>query len=454
MNSLTAKAESLHDAGKYKEAEALFAEVLQEDPTHPGKLFNLAKALHHQGKEKEAILKYCDVLVAPGEYPVYKANAANNLGLILSGYGKTQEAVTAFEFALSLIDNFAPAENNLGNLLLKDGDFHGALKRYDSALKMDGKCFDACMNCGTVQLATGDMPRGWRNYEYRWKTASFATKPIIGQTRWKGQSLEGKTILLTGEQGKGDAIMGVRYAPLVRERYNPERLLYHGHRETMNLFRHVQGIDELSCVTDPNDVDPSTYDYHCPLFSLPDIFSTRLGDVPHDTYIHVPGEFGLVDTGKLRVAMVWAGSPGHANDKDRSVLPSLFEPLSKLDGIDWFSLQVGESAKQCPSWAKDLSPYITDYTDTAQALNELDLVISVDTSVVHLAGAMGRPTWTLIPYSPDWRWMLTGDESPWYPSIRLFRQETKGDWADVVTRIKPELAKLSANHRVSKTTPR
>jgi tetratricopeptide (TPR) repeat protein len=440
MESIVSRAEDLHVQRKYDEAEELYTAAIDEDPTNLAKRFGLAKNHHAKGNAVTAVNLYSDILLAPGAWPDAKSNAANNIGIILLDFGKTLEALQSFEIAISLDPNCAAAQNNIGNILVTTGDFQGAREHYETAMRLDGSLFDARMNCGTIQLTTGDFINGWKNYEYRFKTPSWQTRPIDDPRRWKGEDLAGKRLLLSGEQGLGDAIMGIRYAPLIRERFNPAKLLYHGHRETHELFEYVKGgFDSRSCVVDPNDIPSEDYDYHCPLFSLPAIFETTLENVPSNPYIAVTDDFDFGPTEALKVGLVWAGNPGHKLDALRSINPELLEPLRRMYAVDFFSLQVGKRSGECPDWVTDLSPKLANLTDTASALQSLDLLISVDTSVVHLAGAVGCPTWMLTPFSPDWRWMLERDDSPWYPDLTLFRQQTKGDWLPVIARIRKAL---------------
>ncbi len=449
--TLSAKGEKLQREGKYTEAEKVFRRDLEKTPGNPAKLFNLASSLHAQGKRIDAVKMYSDVLLAPGEYPEAKAWAANNIGILMLSLGKEAEAMQSFNIALSFIPNYAAACNNIGNVLLAKGIYGKAAEAYMAAMEADPKLADARQNCGTVQLLTGDFTNGWKNYEYRWQTPNWRTIPVKDPRRWKGEPLKGKRLLLTGEQGIGDAIQFIRYAPLIRGQYNPAQLLYHGHRETHELFAHVRGgFEKLSCIVDPNDISSVDFDYHCPLLSLPAIFKTRLGKIPCLPYLENIEAATLRDTGRLKVGIVWAGSPVHLKDAERSVKPEQFEPVSRVENVDFYSLQFGDKSKDCPEWAENLAPRIKNFTDTAGLVQALDLVISVDTSIVHLAGAIGKPVWMATPYSPDWRWMLETEESPWYPHLRLFRQQERGEWKPVFERIAEELKKHVERHEFSR----
>lgn len=425
-------------ARNYQGAEFLFREALKQEPGNVQVLFNLAHALHQQGRWQECAEIYGDILLLPGEYPREKAAAANNLGLMVLNFGRYEEAIVSFRLALELDPDLTAAHNNIGTAHLHLGQYGNAQASYDKALSLDADCWDARMSCGTIKLLMGDMPRGWREYEHRWKASNLQTIPIRHKKpRWKGQDLKGKTILLTSEQGLGDAIMGIRYAWLVKDR-EPARIVHHGHAETVDLFAGVECLDQRTAEHDPNDIDPTSYDYHCPLFSLPDVFGTRLGNIPASVpYIHVEGAIDLPDNGRPKIALAWAGSPGHKRDRERSIDLATLAPLLSINA-DFYGIQKGQRAEQIKGFPQitDLTPRLKTLTDTAQALNAMDLLISVDTMLIHLAGALARPVWSMIPRYPDWRWMLSGDTSPWYPTMRLFRQETT--WDDVVDRIKRE----------------
>ena len=320
---------------------------------------------------------------------------------------------------------------NYGDCLRFNNQLVEANEQYKRVLDIDPESATAHMSAAMVALLIGDFKRGWEEYEWRWKWKEFPTLPLdCGKPLWQGEDLTGKTILLTEEQGYGDAIMFIRYANELKIRWDC-KTKYFGSTCLMDLFKGVIGLDECF---DRSDVED--FDYHCPLMSLPHRLGTTLATIPASVpYIvatpsrNEPG---------LNVALCWAGSPKHGKDKFRSIEPELFQPIidSRPD-IHFHSLQVGPRAHEVTRLQRinDLAPAVATFTDTAGLLRSMDLVISVDTSLVHLAGALNVPTWMLTPHSPDFRWLMDRENSPWYPSLRLFRQKERGQWAETINRV-------------------
>jgi hypothetical protein len=276
-------------------------------------------------------------------------------------------------------------------------------------------------------LLAGNFRDGWREYEWRWETYLASSKRNFSQPLWDGYDIKGRTILLYDEAGFGDTIQFIRYAPLVAQ-YGIQQIVGRG--------------EELP-----------KFDVHCPLSSLPLIFDTRLESIPTKIpYIYV--EPKLIqkwrnkvqhDEFKTKIGLVWAGR------SISSCSLETFSTIAQIDNITFYSLQKGEAKKQAKNPPKgmsfiDLTEDINDFSDTAALIENLDLIITVDTAVAHLAGALGKSVWTLLPFVPDWRWMLNRDDSPWYPTMRLFRQPSLGDWESVIDKIKDELLKLLMNN--------
>ena len=268
----------------------------------------------------------------------------------------------------------------------------------------------------------------------------------LPQPLWTGEDLAGKTILLHHEQGLGDTIQFMRYAPLVAAR--GARIVLELQPALVRLAAGFQGTMEIVAAGSP--LPP--FDFHCPLLSLPERFATDLATIPVAIPYLVPETEAtarwrrqLAPGAGLKIGLVWAGNPAHQDDRKRSLPLERLMPLLKVPGLRWFSLQVGERAGDIArlpgGMITDLSQNLTDLAETAAAIANLDLVVAVDTSVVHLAGALGRPVWVLLPFAPDWRWMLGRDDSPWYPSLRLFRQKRPDDWDAVVAKVRRALAR-------------
>jgi hypothetical protein len=302
----------------------------------------------------------------------------------------------------------------------------------------------AHFNLGLALLEKGEFEEGFREYEWRWGLAEFASRRrTFLQPEWDGSELGGRTILLYTEQGLGTSVQFARYASLVADRGGgvivqcPARLA--------NLLKTVPGVWR---VVSGSESVPN-FDVHAPLVSLPRLFGTTLNSVPaHFPYVSVDkARLAAFDrclgqvTG-FKVGLVWRGNP--KPDPARSCALSEFAPLRRVEGVMFYSLQIGEGAEEAgrpPAGMRlvDLCALQKDFADTAAAISRLDLVISVDTSVAHVAGAMGKPVWTLLPYLSDWRWMVDREDTPWYPTMRLFRQTRQGEWGAVFERVAREL---------------
>jgi hypothetical protein len=308
-------------------------------------------------------------------------------------------------------------------------------------------------------LQLGDFAAGAAEYEWRLRPGRGAALPSLERPLWDGRPLPSKTILLRTEQGLGDAIQFVRYAPLVRARCG--RVLLQCPPELSLLFATTPGIDQV--VT--TDEALPAFDAQAPLMSLMRILETRLESIPAEVpYLAADPErvatlrARLGSAKALKVGLVWAGNPNFKGDRDRSLTSlSLLEPLLGVEGVSFFSLQKGERTGEIAALGLserivDLAPALDDFADTAAAISQLDLVISTCTSVPHLAGAMARPVWTLLAFAADWRWLLDREDSPWYPTMRLFRQRARGDWPGVIARVADELRHYSRQKAPVRTT--
>ena len=396
-------------------------------------------------------------------------------GIGLMERGRTMEALTAFETALALcpgnatlwarrayalqrLGRFADAEGSCDRALALDAGHINArlvrgvaryfLRRFPEALADFGAVLQAQpddagvrYNAGLIHLAMGDYATGWTEYETRWIKSDL---PIFAQPAWRGES--GGTVLLWGEQGLGDTLQFCRYAPLVARRANTILQV------PKSLVRLLSDIPGIAATIAEGDAKPP-HDWQCSLMSLPLLFQTTTDTIPADIpYLRAdPGLVGrwterLSERPGLRVGLVWAGNArmadaaAHAIDRRRSVPPALFAPLARVAGVALVSLQKNATEKLPPDmeicdWTDELG----DFSDTAALIAALDLVICVDTSVAHLAGAMGKPVWILNRFDACWRWLDGRDDSPWYPTARLFRQIVPGDWANVIERVETAL---------------
>jgi tetratricopeptide (TPR) repeat protein len=411
---------------------------------------NLGSAFQEKGHIEEAIICYRNAIQLDPNY----ANAYNNLGIALKEKGEFGEAMTCFRKVIELNPQHADAYNNLGSISVFNGNHNESLNHYRKAIQLDPRHAEAHYGLSLTLLSLCRFNEGWTEHEWRWRTKDFSSqRRNYSQPLWDGSAINGRTILLHSEQGLGDSIQFIRYAPVISQM--GASVIVECPKELKSLIQRVEGVNKVIM---QGEWLPD-FDIHCPLLSLPLVFHTTLESIPSKLpYIAVDsvlvqkwGNRLRADNSKLKVGLVWAGNPGHKNDRHRSCSLEIFLPLLQLKGTVFFSLQKGEAAKQTRDLPKDIliSDYIeeiTDFADTAALMENLDLVISVDTAVVHLAGALGKPVWTLLPFNADWRWMLDREDSPWYSTMRLFRQPSLGDWESVIAKVKDELLGNSVNN--------
>jgi len=362
-----------------------------------------------------------------------------NLGVVYRDLELCESAWVEFIEVIARDARMAGAYNNLA-ILEERLELHGAAEtHFRKAIALEEAFPDAQFNLGILLLRLGRFREGFAQCEWRWQTSRF-TPFRVPHPRWDGSRLRG-TLLVHSEQGAGDAMQFVRYLPMAAERCN--RLLFFCPENLFPLFRSIPGLAELRA---PGTVKISEFHAYIPLMSLPHVLGTTLETVPSRVPYLQP-EPRSVDLGpppipnpRLKVGLAWAGSPTHFNDRHRSCTLRDLAPLFELSDVAFYSLQVGPRAGEVrdpesrPGIVTDLSDRQGDFADTAAAIEELDLTISVDTSVLHLAGALGRPVWGMISARSDWRWMIGRDNSPWYPTLRLFRQSRLDDWHEVFSR--------------------
>lgn len=376
----------------------------------------------------------------------------HSLGVVLHLKGQLQEAIEHYQQAIAGDPNFAQAHYNLANAQLQSGRYSEAIDSVRAAIACDNGYSDAHWLLGMLLLQSGDFKNGWREYEWRWQARAFHAKlPKLERPRWDGSPLEGKTILIRMEQGRGDMIQFVRYAPMVAAM--GAKVIVSAAPELLSLLSTVRGV---SGVVSQDEKLPE-FDMHIPVLSLPFILRTTLDTIPNETPYLTPNpdkveawEKILPNDGSYRVGIAWQGSPAHRDDQNRSCALSEFLVLADLPSVTLFSLQLGHGVEQIkqmhPSMrVVDFTEHIHDFSDTAALMANLDLIITVDTATAHLAGALGRQVWTLLPFVPEWRWMLDREDSPWYPGMRLFRQSSPGDWSKVFERLQNELTLQTHN---------
>jgi tetratricopeptide (TPR) repeat protein len=420
----------------------------------------LGQALRHKPDDGDALNGYRRIL----EQMPDAAEGLNDLAIALAEWGQIPQALTCFNRAIELSSDFAAAYNNRG-LLLKDlGRIEEAISSYRKAVELNPDYANAQWNLALALLLTGQFQEGWQRFGWRHKANLDAILPSQREdpATWKGGPFPGKTLLIRYEQGMGDCLQMVRYLPAVKARGGI--VLLEAPRSLMRLLSHIDGVDKV--VEALPDGRPQTpCDLHAFIMDLPFIFGTTSDTTPipipyikADPYLSDLWQSQLAGPG-MKVGIVWAGSPRHTNDRNRSCPLHHFRTLLEIPCISLFSLQKGPARSQLASHGNwpivDLADDLADWADTAAAIQNLDLIISVDTGVLHLAGAMGKKVWAILPFVPDWRWMLHREDSPWYPTLRLFRQPTPRDWDSVLAAMGKELRLLHSDPQIpkSKTSP-
>ncbi len=470
-------------AGRFREAEPLYRQVLSAQPKNTDALYLLGLITQRTRRFAESVELFQRAVQANPKSAKYFVNLGLSMGGM--GLGRTQEAIAALRSAVVLDPSIPEAWSNLGNEFANDHQYDEAMECYQKALKLRPDYADTHCNLGGLLQKTlptlepaiaayekaialqpdfalahwdlglalllrGDYQRGLPEYEWRWRTETVVMPRPFTQPLWDGSNLGGKTILLHAEQGFGDTIHMVRYAPLVAARGG--RVILECQPPLSRLLRTLDGVEQIV----PAGEQLPGFDVHCPLLSLPLAFETTVETIPAATP-YLRAEPALAEqwskklpreAGRPLIGLVWAGRPENKNDRSRSMRLQDFAPLAAVKNAQFVSLQLGPAADQTrrrPAGMEliDFTSDLQNFADTAALVASLDLVIAVDTAVAHLTGALSKPIWMLIPTMPDWRWLLQRDDSPWYPTMRLFRQSTRGDWKDVVERVKMGLEKFA-----------
>jgi tetratricopeptide (TPR) repeat protein len=429
--------------GRTQEAIAAFWRALELQRDFPSAVDQLAKAQMGMNRPEEAVEVYRKYLaIRPDD-----AAATLNLGIALRESGRLDEAIDAYRRCLAIEPAYAEAHLNLGASLSAAGRVDDAIAEYRRAIELRPDLPEAHHNLSLLLLMKGEFTDGWKEFEWRWQCRDFPSRRRdFSQPMWRGEPLQGKTILVHAEQGMGDTIQFTRYFPAVRDRGAKIVLECQG-----PLVGLISGVKDIEQVVKAGDPLPA-FDVHCPMMSLPLAMGTRLEMIPGSVPYLAADEalkkkwaqkLGPRD-GSLRVGLNWSGNAGFARDRTRSLSLGQLAPLA-MPGVTFFSLQKGAAAEQianAPSAMRifDIGSQIDDFADSAAVISQIDLVISTDTSIPHLAGALGAEIWLMLQFAADWRWMTGRDNSPWYPTMRLFRQTSRGDWAGVIEKVSREFA--------------
>ncbi len=431
---------------RHEEALARFEKALSIRSDHINARSNRADALARLKRQDEALAAYDEILVREPNH----LHALNEAAAIEAKFGRPEAALVRYERALAVAPRTLELHVNKGTALRALNRFDEALKSFSAAAAIDPKRAEPHYNASLVRLCLGEFKTGWKDYEWRWRKADWADSlRHLFAPLWLGKEpLAGKTVLLHAEQGFGDTLQFVRYVPLVARR--GANVVLEVQPPLKKFLRCVDGAEQVIA---RGDALPD-FDMHCPLLSLPLAFETEIATIPADiSYLRPAQELvtkwkaRTPNGGRLRVGICWAGSAMHLNDRSRSIPIERFARMLSVSGVDFVNLQKEVTAAQAAilneHGVTQLGQEFVDFADTAAVVSMLDLVITVDTSVAHLAGAMGKAVGMMVPFSPDWRWMLDRTDSPWYPTMRLFRQTGIGDWTGPVEQVRRELADLA-----------
>lgn len=464
----------LYQQGKSREAADCYRRACSLAPDDPEASYNLGRALQELKEFTEAEEAYKNAIrLKPAWAEIYSnlgvirmdqgdldaaiewqqraldmepdmVQAHLNLGTVFGKQLRWPEAVRHFRRALHDQPEHVLLHCNLGCTLEQQGDIEGAVACYRQALQLQPDCATARFSLAVMDLLQGNFREGWEEYEARWQADEFRIhRRSFSQPVWRGEPLAGERILLHAEQGLGDTMQFVRYVPLVAAL--GARVVLEVQPPLRRLLAGFPGVEE---VVARGETLPE-FRWQCPLLSLPRIFATELENIPGKVpYLH-PDETETQSWAQrlrrdgLRIGLAWAGNPNHPRESQRSIPLEHLAPLMEVAGTTFYSLQKGKAARQLQNLPGlklvDLSSQQSDFADTAAIVANLDLVITIDTSVAHLAGAMGKPVWVLLHHMPDWRWLLGRNDSPWYPTARLFRQTAPRDWDSVIYRVRQEL---------------
>jgi tetratricopeptide (TPR) repeat protein len=434
--------------GKLDRSIATHRRAAELNPHHAEAHYNLGVALSEAHHEDAAAAAYAHACELEPDF----AFAFYNLGNSLMRLRQWDRAADAYHAATRVMPGFADAYSNLGMALREAGRVNEAVAACDRAVELSPDLASPRWNRAQNRLALGEFANGWPEFDWRLKVHPQRPRDLQG-ARWAGEDVAGRTILLHWEMGLGDTLHLARYAPYLARR--GAKVILDVQPEVRSLIGAVEGVDQVVCSLAGDALPP--HDLHCSLLSVPAVL--RVGAGPEADWANAPylradpaltRDWGdlLVDAAQRpRVGIAWAGNAAHQNDAERSLPKNVIAPLAAVTTVAWVSLQYGPRRSEIASGdllpALDPMDRVSSLAETAAIIANLDLVITVDTAIAHLAGAMGKPVWILLAHSPDWRWGLTAETTRWYPSARLFRQEQRGDWDAVIRRVATALREFA-----------
>jgi Flp pilus assembly protein TadD len=441
---------ALKSCGRFDEAAACLRQALSLQPEFPKAYNNLGLVLKAKGQPRRAVTCFRQAVKLEANF----CQAHYSLGVALKQMGRLDEAMAAFDRTLDLQPNHAGALNNCGGIHMLRGKVNRAIACFQKAVTLEPEFAMAWTNLAMAWFLKGDLSAAWPAYEWRFKIDHRASiyPHEYDKPRWDGAALGHQTLLIHDEQGLGDTLQFIRYLPMVKARGG--KILFETRKSMITLLKDFPGIDSIVQRSESACAE-SNFDLYIPLLSLPLIFKTTLQTIPQ-TIPYIVADKAKVDHWRrrihsqgLRIGLAWAGNPTHHRDKERSLPVGALMPLMEIPNLKLYSLQekfLPDPSQVLPEKLviDNLGVELKDFADIAAAIASLDLVIAVDTAVVHLAGAMGKTVWTLLSYAADWRWGMKTNHSPWYPSMTLFRQKTAGDWKGVIDRVCRALGDLPA----------
>lgn len=430
------------DKGQSNDAVSFYQKAIELRPNYSEAYNNLGAALKSLEKLDEAIACYRIAIDLNSKF----SEAYSNLGITLFKNGQREEGFSFCRKAIDINPDLPEAHYNLANILASQRNLDEAIGCYRKAIDLRPGFSEAHNNLALSLLTQGDMEKGWQEYEWRWETTRMApTRRSFKQPQWKGEAAEGRTLLVHAEQGLGDTIQFCRYVELAAAK--GLRVVMEVQKPLFRLLSNLKGIERIVVYGE----ELPTFDLHCPMLSLPLALGTTLANIPSaQSYLAVDNEkieiwrkrmSGSLGRG-INVGLTWAGGKSTSTNYQRSLNPDHLLSLLDIPGLSFFSLQKERTLKSRDLELNDLMEEVVDLYDTAALIGNLDLIISVDTAVAHLAASLGKPVWLLDRFDSDWRWLIGRRDSPWYPTLRIYRQKQPGDWAAVIDEISLDLTQL------------
>jgi Flp pilus assembly protein TadD len=433
---------------RQEKAIQAFEKTIEINPAYAGAYYNLGLALKKQQQFKKAVFNFKHYIkLMPDD-----ADAYYNLGNTYQALGLYEAAVESYQLAIMKNKGFVGALNNLALVLKAMGRIDEAVSHFREAVRLQPDLAEAHWNLSLALLVKGEFEEGWKEHEWRFLRGKRSTiyPHRFGMPLWDGSSFTGERLFVHSEQGFGDTLQFIRYIPMVKRLGGT--VVFETFEPLLGIVRGLPGIDKLVEIS-PNRCHAESCDYYIPLMSLPKLFTIDIPTIPSNIPYIIANPTKIeqwknrINKKSFGVGIAWAGKPEHENDGNRSCHIEHFLTLAGIPGVELYGLQKGDAARQIETLDRvkgiiNFDHELKDFSETSAAIENLDLIIAVDTALVHLAGAMGKPVWTLLPYTPDWRWLMEREDSPWYPTMRLFRQPACGDWGAVFDKIIEELRKL------------